>query len=97
MSLAVLLMLALFVSLLFAIYLFSQKSSSLSRTVLFGLVLGCTFGLALKFLFDHSPETIKEILSWVSVVGKGYVGLLKMIIMPFVLIFIIAAVVKLEN
>jgi len=97
MSLAVLLMLALFVGLLFAIYLFSQKSSSLSRTVLFGLVLGSTFGLALQFLFAHSPETIKEILSWVSVVGKGYVGLLKMIIMPLVLIFMIAAVVKLEN
>ena len=97
MSLAVLLMLALFVGLLFAIYLVSQKSSSLSRTVLFGLVLGSAFGLALQFLFAQSPETIKEILSWVSVVGKGYVGLLKMIIMPLVLIFMIAAVVKLEN
>jgi hypothetical protein len=97
MSLAVLLMLALFVGLLFAIYLVSQKSSSLSRTVLFGLVLGSAFGLALQFLFDNSPETIKEILSWVSIVGKGYVGLLKMIIMPLVLVFMIAAVVKLEN
>ena len=97
MSLAVLLMLALFVGLLFAIYLVSQKSSSLSRTVLFGLVLGSAFGLALQFLFAHSPETIKEILSWVSIVGKGYVGLLKMIIMPLVLVFMIAAVVKLEN
>ncbi|CAD2225597.1 putative cation-acid symporter [Pseudoalteromonas sp. 3J6] len=97
MSLAVLLMLALFVGLLFAIYLVSQKSSSLSRTVLFGLVLGSAFGLALQFLFANSPETIKEILSWVSIVGKGYVGLLKMIIMPLVLVFMIAAVVKLEN
>lgn len=97
MSLAVLLMLALFVGLLFAIYLVSQKSSSLSRTVLFGLVLGSAFGLALQLLFANSPETIKEILSWVSIVGKGYVGLLKMIIMPLVLVFMIAAVVKLEN
>lgn len=97
MSLAVLLMLALFVGLLFAIYLVSQKSSSLSRTVLFGLVLGSAFGLSLQFLFANSPETIKEILSWVSIVGKGYVGLLKMIIMPLVLVFMIAAVVKLEN
>ena len=97
MSLAVLLMLALFVGLLFAIYLFSQKSKALSRTVLFGLVLGSAFGLALQFLFAEQPQVINHVLSWVAVVGKGYVGLLKMVIMPLVLVFMIAAVVKLEN
>lgn len=97
MSLAVLLMLALFVGLLFAIYLFSQKSKTLSRTVLFGLVLGSAFGLALQFLFAEQPQVINHVLSWVAVVGKGYVGLLKMVIMPLVLVFMIAAVVKLEN
>ncbi|TMS59923.1 L-cystine transporter, partial [Pseudoalteromonas sp. S3173] len=78
MALAVLLMFALFVGLLFAIYLVSQKSSSLSRTVLVGLVMGSAVGLALHFLFAYSPDCIKEILSWVSVVGKGYVCLLKL-------------------
>lgn len=97
MSLAVLLMLALFVGLLFAIYLFSQKSKTLSRTVLFGLVLGSAFGLALQFLFAEQPQVINHVLSWVAVVGKGYVGLLKMVIMPLVLVFMIAAIVKLEN
>lgn len=97
MSLAVLLMLALFVGLLFAIYLFSQKSKTLSRTVLFGLVLGSAFGLVLQFLFAEQPQVINHVLSWVAVVGKGYVGLLKMVIMPLVLVFMIAAVVKLEN
>ncbi|NYR13200.1 cation:dicarboxylase symporter family transporter [Pseudoalteromonas sp. MIP2626] len=97
MSLAVLLMLALFVGLLFAIYLFSQKSKTLSRTVLFGLVLGSVFGLVLQFLFAEQPQVINHVLSWVAVVGKGYVGLLKMVIMPLVLVFMIAAVVKLEN
>lgn len=97
MSLAVLLMLALFVGLLFAIYLFSQKSKTLSRTVLFGLVLGSAFGLVLQFLFAEQPQVINHVLSWIAVVGKGYVGLLKMVIMPLVLVFMIAAVVKLEN
>ncbi|MGR5456713.1 cation:dicarboxylate symporter family transporter, partial [Vibrio alfacsensis] len=36
-------------------------------------------------------------LEWVNVVGRGYVGLLKMIIMPLVLVSMIAAVVKLEK
>jgi uncharacterized protein len=97
MSLAVPLMLALFAGLLVAIYLFSQKSKTLSRTVLFGLVLGSAFGLLLQFLFAKHPHVINDVLSWVAVVGKGYVGLLKMVIMPLVLVFMIAAVVKLEN
>lgn len=97
MSLSVLLMLALFTGLLFCIYLFSKKSKTLSRTVLFGLMAGSVFGLVLQFLFAAQPQATQEILSWVSVVGKGYVGLLKMIIMPLVLVFMIAAVVKLED
>ncbi len=97
MTFSVLLMLALFAGVLLAIYLFAQKSKTLSRTVLFGLVLGSVFGLALQLLFAKQPQAIELVLNWVAVVGKGYVGLLKMVIMPLVLVFMIAAVVKLEN
>ncbi|NMV20818.1 cation:dicarboxylase symporter family transporter, partial [Vibrio parahaemolyticus] len=34
---------------------------------------------------------------WVGIVGSGYVGLLKMVIMPLVLVSMISAVVKLEK
>jgi len=90
-------MLALFVGLLFAIYAFSKKSESLSRNVLFGLLLGSVYGLLLQFLFATQPEVTSAVLSWVALVGQGYVGLLKMIIMPLVLVFMIAAVVQLEK
>jgi len=97
MSFSVVLMLALFVGLLFAIYAFSKKSESLSRNVLFGLLLGSVYGLLLQFLFATQPEVTSAVLSWVALVGQGYVGLLKMIIMPLVLVFMIAAVVQLEK
>jgi hypothetical protein len=90
-------MLAVFVGLLFAIYAFSKKSESLSRNVLFGLLLGSVYGLLLQFLFATQPEVTSAVLSWVALVGQGYVGLLKMIIMPLVLVFMIAAVVQLEK
>ncbi|QBL08344.1 cation:dicarboxylase symporter family transporter [Rheinheimera sp. D18] len=96
-SVAAYFMLAIFVGLLFAIYLFSQKNKNLSRSVLLGLILGSVFGLVLQFLFAEQPQVIKDVLGWVAIVGQGYVGLLKMLIMPLVLIFMIAAVVKLEN
>ncbi len=61
------------------------------------LVLGSAFGLGLQLLFGEGHAAISGTLEWVNVVGRGYVGLLKMIIMPLVLVSMIAAVVKLEK
>lgn len=61
------------------------------------MVLGSAFGLGLQLLFGEGHSAISGTLEWVNVVGRGYVGLLKMIIMPLVLVSMIAAVVKLEK
>ena len=97
MSLAVIAALAVFVGILFLVFIQQQKNHSLSRLVLIGLVLGSGFGLALQLIFGEGHPAIKEILDWVKIVGSGYVGLLKMVIMPLVLVSMISAVVKLEK
>ncbi|MCF4173034.1 MULTISPECIES: L-cystine transporter [unclassified Vibrio] len=97
MSIAVVAALAIFLGILYFLYGQQQKKHALSRLVLFGLVLGSAFGLGLQLLLGEGHAAISEILEWVNVVGRGYVGLLKMIIMPLVLVSMIAAVVKLEK
>ncbi len=97
MSLAVIAALAVFVGILFLVFTQQQKNHSLSRLVLMGLVLGSGFGLALQLIFGEGNPAINEILDWVKIVGSGYVGLLKMVIMPLVLVSMISAVVKLEK
>lgn len=97
MSIAVIVSIAIFVGLLFFIFKQQQKAYPLSRLVLMGLVLGSSFGLALQILFSESHSVIKETLSWIDIVGSGYISLLKMVIMPLVLVSMIAAVVKLEK
>ncbi|SON48476.1 L-cystine transporter [Vibrio tapetis] len=97
MSVAVIANLAVFAALLFFLSLQQKKGSTLSRQVLFGLVLGSAFGLGLQLIYGEGHNAIAASLEWVNVVGRGYVGLLKMIIMPLVLVSMIAAVVKLEN
>ena len=97
MSVAVIASLAVFLGILFFLYGQQQKENTLSRLVLFGLVLGSAFGLALQLVFGEGNEAIPATLEWVNVVGRGYVGLLKMVIMPLVLVSMIAAVVKLEK
>ncbi|WP_159739743.1 L-cystine transporter [Vibrio atypicus] len=97
MSVAAMASLAVFVGILFLLYGQQRKENTLSRLVLFGLVSGSTFGLALQLVFGEGNPVIAQTLEWVNIVGKGYVGLLKMIIMPLVLVSMIAAVVKLEK
>ncbi|NMU52493.1 cation:dicarboxylate symporter family transporter, partial [Vibrio parahaemolyticus] len=74
-----------------------QKKHTLSRLVLIGLVTGSLFGLALQLIHGEGNSAIAQTLEWVGIVGSGYVGLLKMVIMPLVLVSMISAVVKLEK
>ncbi|WP_070967829.1 L-cystine transporter [Vibrio sonorensis] len=97
MSVAVIAALALFAGILAFLYVQQKSTHTLSRQVFTGLLLGSAFGLLLQFTFGDTSETTKAVLEWVNVVGRGYVGLLKMIIMPLVLVSMIGAVVKLEK
>lgn len=97
MSVAAIAALAVFIGILFFLFGQQKKSHTLSRLVLLGLILGSAFGLALQVVLGEGHVAIKETLGWVNVVGNGYVGLLKMVIMPLVLVSMIAAVVKLDK
>ncbi len=97
MNFAVIASLAIFVGILFFLFSQQQKQNTLSRLVLIGLVTGSLFGLALQLIHGEGNSVISETLSWVAIVGSGYVGLLKMVIMPLVLVSMISAVVKLEK
>ncbi|YCO05365.1 L-cystine transporter [Vibrio sp. VNB-15] len=97
MNFSVVASLAVFVALLFLLFSQQQKQNTLSRLVLIGLVTGSLFGLALQLIHGEGSAVIAQTLEWVGIVGSGYVGLLKMVIMPLVLVSMIAAVVKLEK
>ena len=97
MSFAVTANLAVFGIILFLLNTQQRKGHTLSRLVLLGLVSGSALGLLMQVGYGEGSSVIKDTLEWVNVVGKGYVGLLKMVIMPLVLISMISAVVKLER
>ncbi|MEJ6122332.1 L-cystine transporter [Vibrio sp. 2-Bac 85] len=97
MSIAVIANLAIFVFILLFLFQQQTKATTLSRQVLLGLVFGSAFGLIIHMFYGEGNPIISETLAWVNVVGSGYVGLLKMVIMPLVLVSMIAAVVRLEN
>lgn len=66
-----------------------------STRVFIALLLGAAFGMALFFL--ASPEQNQDTRRWVSLIGFGYVDLLRMLIIPLVPTSIIAGLLKLSN
>ncbi|EMJ3467305.1 TPA: L-cystine transporter [Vibrio harveyi] len=97
MNFALVASLAVFIAILMFLFNQQQKQNTLSRLVLIGLVTGSLFGLGLQLIHGEGSDVIGQTLEWVGIVGSGYVGLLKMVIMPLVLISMISAVVKLEK
>lgn len=97
MSVTVIASIAVFVGILLILFAQQKKAHSLSRLVFFGLVLGSGFGLLLHMILAEDNAALRETLSWINLVGNGYVNLLKMVIMPLVLVSMISAVVRLDK
>ncbi|MFT4712461.1 MAG: L-cystine uptake protein TcyP (sodium:dicarboxylate symporter family) [Candidatus Azotimanducaceae bacterium] len=97
MSYSVILNLAVFVGLLYALMNLASRGFSLSQRVLASLVIGALLGLVFQLIYSGDSAVIEETLAWSNIVGSGYVSLLKMIIMPLILVSMIAAVVKMDE
>ncbi|MGG7144100.1 dicarboxylate/amino acid:cation symporter [Clostridium nigeriense] len=70
----------------YVIYLVKSKTNKFSYATLTALVIG----LALGAIF-------KENLAYLEVVGKGYISLIKMIVVPLVMVSIITSIIRLKN
>ncbi|KAB7689644.1 cation:dicarboxylase symporter family transporter [Plesiomonas shigelloides] len=69
----------------------------LSRLVLIGLVLGVAIGAGMQYFFGADDPQVVLALSWLKIVGGGYISLLKLVMMPLIAISILSAINKLEN
>jgi len=70
----------------YVIYLVKSKTNKFSYATLTAVVIG----LALGAIF-------KENLAYLEVVGKGYISLIKMIVVPLVMVSIITSIIRLKN
>ncbi|MEZ5286076.1 MAG: cation:dicarboxylase symporter family transporter [Vicinamibacterales bacterium] len=73
------------------------QGAKLSTNVLLAVVLGVALGAIAQAIYGLGSPAIRDALTWIGIVGTGYVRLLQMVIAPLVLISILAAVTKLGN
>lgn len=95
-SLLVAVPVAIFLFLVFFLYLLQKKHVSFSKRVLFGLGIGVVFGGVLQAIYGLQSDVLKTSIDWFGIVGKGYVKLLQMIVIPLVFISILSAFTKVK-
>lgn len=92
------LVLIIFIALLSLLFYMQKKQHSFSKRVLVGLGLGLVFGALVQLIFKGPwPSVIKIATDWMSIVGSGYVALLRMITIPLIMISILTAILNLET
>lgn len=91
--LQVLLIIAVFAVFIYGLVYLKKINKSFTVRVIAALVIGLLFGAALQLIFGYGSSVIQTAMSWISLVGTGYVRLLRMIVMPLIFISILSAFV----
>ncbi|MCM3081293.1 L-cystine transporter [Brevibacillus invocatus] len=83
-------------AIIIGLYTMQKKHISFSKRVFVGLGVGILFGLVLQFIYGAKSDILQSTLDWYNIVGRGYVKLLQMIVMPLVFISIVSAFTKMK-
>jgi len=96
-TLQILLNIAVFL-LLMGVLAYQQKHKmAFNRRVVTALILGLSFGAVLQAIYGPSAEVTITTITWLNIIGQGYIRLLQMIVIPLVFLAITSAIVNLKD
>ncbi|PJE80314.1 L-cystine uptake protein TcyP [invertebrate metagenome] len=97
MSFAIFANLLVMAGLIMLLYYLQKRNSSFTLRVFTALSTGILFGGCLQFIYSTGSDTISHSSQWFSIIGKGYVRCLKMIVVPLVMVSVISSILKLKQ
>lgn len=74
-----------------------KKHLSFSKRVFTGLGVGIVLGAILQAIYGAGSEVLTQTTEWYNIVGRGYISLLMMIVIPLVMVSIIQSIINLEK
>ena len=83
--------LAVFVALLLVLRFMKAKGAGFTPRVFAALGLGIALGIGIQLALGRGSDAAATALDWMSIVGQGYIALLKMLVMPLVFVAIVGA------
>ncbi|TCT14696.1 hypothetical protein EDC18_105178 [Natranaerovirga pectinivora] len=95
--LSVLINIIVMVGIVCGLFVLQKKHVSFTKRVLLGLGIGILFGAILQLIYGSSSEVVRESNTWFSLIGTGYVRLLRMIVIPLIFVSITSAIINQNN
>ncbi|WP_068673898.1 L-cystine transporter [Oceanobacillus sp. Castelsardo] len=74
-----------------------KKHVSFSKRVFTGMGIGILLGVIFQLVYGTGSEIIANTMEWYAIVGRGYVRLLMVIVVPLIMVSIIRAIINLEK
>lgn len=74
-----------------------KKHFSFSKRVFTGLGLGILLGTLLQAVYGAGSNVLNDTTEWYDIVGRGYIRLLMMIVIPLVMVSIIQSIINLQK
>ena len=93
---AVAVVLIVFAALLAVLKFMKSKGLSFTVRVFSALGMGIVLGVAMQLALGRGSDAAKCALDWMSLVGTGYISLLKMLVMPLIFVAIVGAFTRTE-
>ncbi|MFS7391670.1 L-cystine transporter [Carnobacterium maltaromaticum] len=94
-NLYIIIILALFAAAIYGFYWMQKKHVKFSTRVFSALGAGIVLGAIIQVIFGAESEVTIGAISWINIVGNGYVSLLQMLVMPLIFVSIVGAFTKL--
>ncbi|WP_174734352.1 L-cystine transporter [Mesobacillus harenae] len=96
-TLFILINIVIMLALIGILFYMQKKNVSFSKRVFTGLGLGILLGTFLQLAYNADSVIIGTTTDWFNIVGRGYVSLLMMIVMPLIMVSIIQSIINLEK
>lgn len=88
---------AVLVAIIGLLIFMQKKHVSFTKRVFTGLGIGIIFGVILQAIYGVGSDVLTETTEWFNIVGRGYIRLLMMIVVPLVMVSIIQSIINLEK
>ncbi|ASK62021.1 L-cystine transporter [Virgibacillus phasianinus] len=93
----VLLNIAILLGIIILLIIMQKKHVSFTKRVFTGLGLGIVLGAILQAAYGAGSDVLNDTTEWYNVVGRGYIRLLMLIVIPLVMVSIIQSIINLEK
>lgn len=84
-------------AIIYGLVVLKKKRVSFTVRVLLAMGLGIVFGAILQTIFGPTSDIVNQTNAWFSVIGTGYVRLLRMIVIPLIFISITSAIINQDS